>query len=138
MKLADLPGVLRTPAEGPRVGHAVVNGKTVRVEWTARAEDALRARKRPLIVELELYFSCLVKKFVHVRETAGGHALAWVDERLALYFRPVTSTTCTPQTAQRLGRQPELEIDTPATRRMAPKRVLLDFSDGAWNGTFWL
>jgi hypothetical protein len=138
VKPDDLLGARRVPPDGLRSGGAVINGKTVRVEWTAPAEDALRSRGRPLIVELELYFSCLVKKFVHVREAAGGHALAWVDDRLALYFRPVTSTTCTPQTAERLGRQPEVEIDTPATRRMAPKRVLLDFRDGAWNGTFWL
>jgi hypothetical protein len=135
---ADLLGALRAPRDHPCAGTAVINGKTVRVEWTAAAEAALCEREDPLIVELELYFSCLVKKFVHVRETAGGHALAWVDDRLALTFRPVTSTTCTPQTAERLGRQPEVDIDTPATRKIAPKRVLLDFRGGAWNGMFWL
>lgn len=119
-------------------GEAVINGKAVHVAWTPRAEAALRARSEPLIVELELYFSCLVKKFVHVRERADGHTLAWVDDRLALYFRPVTSTSCAPQVAERLGRQPEMEIDTPATRRMAPKRVELDFCDGLWTGAFWL
>lgn len=119
-------------------GETTINGRRVQVEWTPSADAALRARGAPLFVELELYFSCLVKKFVHLREDAGGHALAWVDERLALYFRPVTSTSCAPQTAERLGRQPEVEIDTPATRRMAPKRVRLDFRDGAWNGSFWL
>jgi len=138
LKSTDLAGPLHAPGAGVCSGDAVINGKTVRVEWSRRAEDALRARTSPLIVELELYFSCLVKKFVHVRETAGEHALAWVDERLALYFRPVTSTTCTPQTAERLGRQPEVEIDTPATRRMAPKSVFLDYRDGAWSGGFRL
>lgn len=116
----------------------MINGKAVQVAWTPRAEAALRARTAPLIVELELYFSCLVKKFVHVRERADGQTLAWLDDRLALYFRPVTSTTCSPQRAERLGRQPEMEIDTPATRRMAPKRVALDFRDGRWTGAFWL
>ena len=119
-------------------GQVMINGKAVHVAWSRRAETALRARTTPLIVELELYFSCLVKKFVHVRERADGHALAWVDDRLALYFRPVTSTTCSPQLAEHLGRQPEMEIDTPATRRMAPKRVELDFCDGRWTGAFWL
>jgi len=138
VKRADPADLLPANEDRVRAGKAVINGKTVRVEWTRRAENALRAREHPLIVELELYFSCLVKKFVHVRETAGGRPLSWVDERLALYFRPVTSTTCAPQTAERLGRQPEVEIDTPATRRIAPKRVLLDFSSGAWSGSFWL
>jgi len=138
MKPVDFPAVRHGSPALDHVGEAVINGRPVRVEWTARAEAALGARTHPLIVELELYFSCLVKKFVHVRKDASGHALAWVDERLALYLRPVTSTSCTPQTAARLGRQPEVEIDTPATRRIAPKRVQLDFSDGAWRGSFWL
>lgn len=125
-------------ARGVCAGEVMINGKAVHVTWSPRAEAALRARTAPLIVELELYFSCLVKKFVHVREHAAGHALAWVDDRLALYFRPLTSTTCAPQVAERLGRQPEMEIDTPATRRMAPKRVALDFCDGHWTGAFWL
>jgi len=138
VKPIDFPTTQDRPAAGDHAGEALINGRPVRVEWTSRAEAALRARAQPLIVELELYFSCLVKKFVHVRENADGHALAWVDPRLALYFRPVTSTSCTPQTAERLGRQPEVEIDTPATRRIAPKRVRLDFRDGGWHGSYWL
>lgn len=138
MTPVDFPAAQRRAPATDRAGEVSINGRPVRVEWSAAAEAALRARSRPLIVELELYFSCLVKKFVHVREDAGGHALAWVDERLALYLRPVTSTSCAPQTAERLGRQPEVEIDTPATRRIAPKRVQLDFRDGAWDGRFWL
>ena len=99
MKPLDFPAVQHRATATRHAGEAVINGKPVRIEWTAGAEAALRARTRPLIVELELYFSCLVKKFVHVREDAGEHALAWVDERLAFYFRPVTSTSCAPQTA---------------------------------------
>ena len=129
--------VASAPAQALR-GETTINGRTVQVEWTPRAEAALRARDAPLVVELELYFSCLVKKFVHVRESAGERAPAWVDPRLGFLFRPVTSTSCSPQTAERLGRQPEVEIDTPATRRMAPKRVALDFRDGRWSGMFWL
>jgi hypothetical protein len=138
VKPIDFPTTQDRLAAGDRAGEALINGRPVRVEWTSRAEAALRARTQPLIIELELYFSCLVKKFVHVRENADGHALAWVDPRLALYFRPVTSTTCTPQTAERRGRQPEVEIDTPATRRIAPKRVRLDFRDDGWHGSYWL
>jgi hypothetical protein len=61
-------------------GRAVINGREVAVEWTPRAERAMQARSVPLIVELELYFSCLVKKFVHVRESAGAHSLSWVSD----------------------------------------------------------
>ncbi len=42
-----------------------INNHEVLVEWTPAAGRELARRSTPLIVELELYFSCLVKKFVH-------------------------------------------------------------------------
>ncbi|MCK9199885.1 MAG: hypothetical protein M0P59_06265 [Gallionella sp.] len=46
-----------------------INGRQVSVEWTKSAARELAQRAQPLVVELELYFSCLVKKFVHFHET---------------------------------------------------------------------
>lgn len=46
-----------------------INGRSVSVEWTKAAARELTRRTQPLVVELELYFSCLVKKFVHFHET---------------------------------------------------------------------
>ncbi len=120
--------------------HATVsiNNHEVVVEWTPAAARELARRTAPLIVELELYFSCLVKKFVHFREDSRGRPTVAATDMLQLYFRPVTSTACSLETAARLGRQPEMEIDTPATRRIAPKRVSLDHVGGAWRGSFSL
>ena len=39
-----------------------INGRPVSVEWTNSAARELSQRAQPLVVELELYFSCLVKK----------------------------------------------------------------------------
>ncbi len=115
-----------------------INGKSVLIEWTAAAAVELARRPTPLIVELELYFSCLVKKFVHFRADSRGKETVAANDKLQLYFRPVTSTACTFEVAERLGRQPEIEIDNPALRRVAPKQVSLDFSRGAWKGSFQL
>lgn len=113
-----------------------INGKPVRVEWTAAAARALASRKAPLCVELELYFSCLVKKFVHFRDDSRGKPTVPVDDMLLLYFRPVTSTACTWDVAERLGRQPEMDIDSEALRHVAPKRVFIDHVDGQWRGSY--
>jgi len=130
---------LAAPSTPPAMrAHATINGRDVLVEWTARADEAMQARPLPLVLELELYFSCLVKKFVHFRDTAGPRPVSWVNDRLAIYFRPVASTACSWETAQRLGRQPEAEIDTPALRRVAPKRVRIDYRRGSWIGEYWL
>lgn len=115
-----------------------LNGKSVEVGWTQSADRALAMRARPLVVELELYFSCLVKKFVHFHDDASGRSTVSVGDKLCLYFRSVTSTACTMEMAERLGRQPEIELDTAVARRLAPKRVMLDYRDRQWHGEFWL
>jgi hypothetical protein len=113
-----------------------INGKPVQVEWSAAAARALAQRTTPLFVELELYFSCLVKKFVHFREDSRGYATATAHEKMHIYFRPVTSTACTWDVAERLGRQPEKAIDSVALRRVAPHHVHLDYVKGTWVGNF--
>jgi hypothetical protein len=115
-----------------------INGRSVSVEWTSAAARELAQRTQPLVVELELYFSCLVKKFVHFHDTAPQRDTVSVSDKLAVFFRPVTSTACSFEVADRLGRQPEIELDTPNVRKIAPKRVELDFVRGAWQGNYWI
>lgn len=114
----------------------ILNGKPVAVEWTAAAARALAGREAPLYVELELYFSCLVKKFVHFRDDCRGYATVAANDKLHLYFRPVTSTACTWEVAERLGRQPERPIDSVALRHVAPRHVRIDHVAGKWVGSY--
>ncbi len=115
-----------------------INGRQVAVEWSKAAARELAQRTQPLVVELELYFSCLVKKFVHFHETAPQRETVAVGDKLAVFFRPVTSTACSFEVADRLGRQPEIELETPNVRKIAPKRVAIDFVNGVWQGQFWI
>lgn len=115
-----------------------VNGKPVRIEWSAAAQAALERRSQPLTVVLELYFSCLVKKFVHFHEELSEREAIAVGDRLRLCFRTVTSTTCSMDVAERLGRQPEIELDGDIARKLAPKRIWLDHRRGTWTGEFWM
>jgi hypothetical protein len=115
-----------------------INGRSVSVEWTKAAARELTRRTQPLVVELELYFSCLVKKFVHFHETPPQRDTIPVSDKLAVFFRSVTSTACSFEVADRLGRQPEVELDTANVRKIAPKRVKLDFVRGVWRGNYWI
>jgi hypothetical protein len=116
----------------------LINDKPVVVEWTKSAAHELTKRTQPLVVELELYFSCLVKKFVHFHEEVPDRKTIVVSDKLAVFFRPVTSTACSFEVADRLGRQPEIELDNPNVRKMAPRRVKIDFVRGNWFGEFWI
>jgi len=121
-----------------RKASVVINGREVLVEWTPAAEQALSMRTTPLFVELELYFSCLVKKFVHFRDDARDRPVVAARDKLLLYFRPVTSTACSFEVAERLGRQPETDLYGAAVDRIAPRKVSLDFAGGAWRGSYTL
>lgn len=123
---------------GESTATVTVNGKPLAVEWTRAAARQLAERSGPLVVELELYFSCLIKKFVHFHDDAPGRASVEVTDKFRLFFHAVTSTACTMDVAERLGRQPEIELDTVATRKMAPKRLRLDFGKGKWQANFWM
>lgn len=115
-----------------------INGRQVLVEWSKAAARELDQRNQPLVVELELYFSCLVKKFVHFHESVQQRTTIPVNEKLHVFFRPVTSTACSFEVADRLGRQPEIELDTPSVHKIAPKRVSIDFTKGQWRGEYWI
>jgi hypothetical protein len=95
-----------------------LNGRSTTVSLTSAAEQALAQRTEPLYVELELYFSCLVKKFVHFRADSRGKTTVAVGDKLLLYFRPVTSTACTWDVAERLG-----HLGRAASRERAPHQV---------------
>lgn len=124
--------------QGKRTANVVINGQNVSVEWTDAAALQLSRRPRPLVVELELYFSCLVKKFVHFHEQPGDRETVAASDKLRLYFRPVTSTACSFEVAERLGRQPEIELHSNAVSKIAPKNVKIDFARGAWQGHYSL
>ena len=59
-----------------------INNSNVLVERTESAARELVRREAPLIVELELCFSCLAKKFVHFRENSRGKATAAASDKL--------------------------------------------------------
>ena len=68
-------------------------GKQIQVEISKHAERQLKDRKAPLFVEMELYFSCLLRKEIRIRETLGEKLdeefSAQFSELLHISFRPV-------------------------------------------------
>lgn len=45
-----------------------INGRTVAIELSRAAIKALAQRSTPLLAEMELYFSCLIRKVVRFHE----------------------------------------------------------------------
>ena len=110
-----------------------LHGCSVQVRLSGAAERALGARSAPLMVEAELYFSCLIRKRVCFFD--GDHADAVeVAPGLQLRFRPIMTAACSVGFE---GDEPPV-TDFPIQRGEAfvPKLVTIDFRAGAWCGAF--
>lgn len=112
-----------------------IDRRELQVRWTARAERELQRLESGLVVELQLYFSCVVKKRVLFHPGPAGFDPVAVDDRFGLVFQPVAAAACDPEKfAASYPRGRQLSGDR--ARRMLPRRVELDYRRGNWEGQF--
>ncbi len=114
-------------------------GKSVDVTLSENARNALSRRIKPLAVEMELYFSCLIRK--QVRFTDAGNGVdekpsleARLNDRMRIRFRPVMTKVCGKDYE---GDEPPL-TDFPITNTKAyiPHWLKIDYRNDAWVGEF--
>ncbi len=114
----------------------ILNGKKLRVQWNRRAERALCNRREPLVIEMQLYFSRVVKKRVLFHDQADFET-AGVNDNIQIAFRPIQAAACDPEEFARnypVGRV----LNAPAATRMIPSKISIDFRKGRWQGGVWL
>ncbi len=111
-------------------------GKKVLVEWSSSADKKLQELDQPLNVEMELYFSCLIRKAVRFGGEAQAGKFSAAGPRLNIGFRPVMTKACN---VKDFEVEPPVE-DFPIVRPEAfvPKRLTIDFRRGKWIGEFFL
>ena len=114
-----------------------LRGKPLTVSWTRRAERQLSSRSQPLLAEMQLYFSCVVKKRVLFHETAPGDEMEWlaINDQLQIAFRAVESNSCDP--VEFAANHPvRREFESLGAVKMHPSTLQLDYKSGAWVGEF--
>ena len=111
-------------------------GKKVLVEWTSSADKKLQELDQPLAVEMELYFSCLIRKAVRFGGDAQAGSFSAAGPHLKIGFRPVMTKACN---VNDFEVEPPVE-DFPIVRPEAfvPKRLSIDYKAGKWIGEFFL
>jgi hypothetical protein len=114
-------------------------GEPLTVSWTRRAGRQLARREQPLLAEMQLYFSCVVKKRVVFHELAADQELQWlpVNAQLQVAFRPVEANSCDPREFA-ASFPVRRELDSRAAGQMHPAQLHLDFRAGQWCGEFSL
>ena len=109
--------------------------KNVEVNWTDRAGEELKHRQKPLTIEIQLYFSCVVKKRVLFHDQADFEPAVTINDKLKLCYRAIQSDSCDPETFAR-DYPGSRKLESKAARNMQPSRVNIDFSKGKWSGDF--
>lgn len=119
--------------------HDTVNlrGEPLTLFWTERANQAQKQHGAPMAVELQLYFSCVVKKLVYFDAFSPTDNEVAVGDKFLLRFRVVESDVCSPETFAE--HYPERrDLCSPQAQRMHPKTLYIDYVDGDWQGRFSL
>ena len=118
-------------------------GKSVDVTLSEAARNALSRRTKPLAVEMELYFSCLIRKQVRFSEITTNPRNnteqktpleARLNDRMRIRFHPVMTQVCSKDYE---GDEPPL-TDFPITNTKAyiPHWLKIDYKKDLWMGKF--
>lgn len=118
-------------------------GKKIKVELSVKAERELSARAVPLFVEMELYFSCLLRKQIRISEQVRHHQSEVKDgefsvqlaDNLHISFRPVMTKSCSVASCED-GKPPLSDFPIEKPQAYVPKWLTLDFRKGQWCGDF--
>jgi hypothetical protein len=121
----------------PYTGKILVtlNEHDLSIYLTRRAEQALSLLTQAINVEIQLYFSCMVKKRVlfHLQEVPFKTDA--VTPQLNIAFRSIQSDSCNPE--EFAAHYPQKKsMDNPATRKMYPRELHIDYIDNNWTGDF--
>ena len=111
--------------------------KTVKVQTSPRASAMLSKLDKPLAVEMEIYFSCLIRLRVRFPDTLKKEFIpvAADNAQVNLYFSPIMTTHCNIDEIR--GRDPDTEyfpIQKP--EKFTPKWLKLDYKNNTWQGEF--
>ena len=111
-----------------------IQNRSVEISLTRAAEKALSKRELPLFVEMELYFSCLIRKQVLFHELQRQTDSVSAGDKLSVSFHPVVTNSCMIKEA---GKEPEKsDFEMKRKDSFVPKWLKLDFKKGALIGEY--
>lgn len=115
-----------------------LHSKAVRVQLTASARQQLARENEPVVADMELYFSCLIRKrvlFLRTHATPGDvDRLAEVLPGLYIGFSPVTTQACRMTDSPDGPRLQAMPIQQPG--RFVPDWLKIHFRSGQWTGEY--
>jgi hypothetical protein len=109
-----------------------LHDKSLEVRISKAAQKALALRNRPLVAEMELLFSCLLRKRVIFGDAAEQSTP--VNAHLAVRFRPIMTRKCSVAEGGATPPSEGFPLENP--RPYVPNWLAIDFRRGKWVGEF--
>ncbi len=109
-----------------------LHDKPLEIRLTTAAQKALARRDRPLVAEMELLFSCLLRKRVYFGEAMEQSTP--VNDRLAVRFKPIMTRRCS--VAEGGDSPPSERFPLENPRPYVPNWLAIDYRRGEWVGNF--
>ena len=102
------------------------------------ARTALDQLVTPLVVEIELYFSCMIRKRVVYPPSphSDAHAVDSPHPKLRLFFRPVMARTCDVHDPFSKPGEDLVPFPLERVREFMPKWFTLDHNNKGWLGDY--
>lgn len=115
-----------------------LRGRPITATLTPRARRAAEALGAAMVVEMELFFSCLLRKRLrfHQADAAPESIIEPVGlyPGLSLLFRPIVAEVCNIDTVE--GEPPVRTMPAKRADAFIPKWVSIDHRSGDWVGEF--
>lgn len=106
--------------------------KQIEIRLTAAAARALSQRATPLVAEMELLFSCLLRKRVYFGESMDETTP--VNDRLSVRFKPIMTRRCSVSEGGATPPSEGFPLENP--RPFVPGWLAIDYRRGEWVGQF--
>ena len=111
-----------------------IRGKNLKILYSKRAETQLLKRNIPLIVELQLYFTCVVQKRVLFHKATQLETIK-AKNNLEVTYHTVQSNACDP--VEFAEKHPvKKELNSKGAQSMRPSQLKIDYKNGEWLGDF--
>ena len=111
-----------------------LGGKPCYVTIAGRAREAMRNLSQPLYIQMELYFSCLIRLKVRFYDEAPEGEQVVLGENVYVSFRPVMTAHCS---------NDDLDTEPPVTdfpimsnSPFIPRWLHIDYRHHQWQGEF--
>ncbi len=110
--------------------------RQIEIKISKAAEKQLAQRSEPLCLEMELYFSCMIRKRVLVREVISSDFSSVVSDKLHIGFRPVMTKACGVTETDESGKPPLTDFPIKKPESYIPHWLTLDYKKGEWRSEF--